>query len=217
MRHLFTLFTLFLLLFSSLHGAILDDLVEKIEKQQPKKHHHRYRKHRKRASHTLPSHLSSEAKWQYVLRLLGYYKGPLDGDLYSQRTFDAISHYHRDHNEVPTGFLEPEDKRYFRTLYSQTYLKRFLDIKPRKGRYGKQTLQAALKMQGFYKGKVDGKFGRGSKKALNAYISARSLKGVPKAQVERELVNEARSQMQDRIEKMRKVAAKPPTYAQEGN
>lgn len=200
-----------LLLLNTLEGAVFDDLVEEIEKRQsPKRVTHR-KHHKKTVKHHIPVHLSSEAKWQYVLRLLGYYKGPLDGDLYSQRTFKAISAYHQATYGIANGFLEPEDKHHFQRIYNQLYLKRFLDIAPKRGVYHPQTLQAALKIEGYYKGKIDGKFGRGSKSALNAYKKAKKLQGIPKVQIERKVVQEAKEHMNQRLEKVVKASQPKPS------
>jgi peptidoglycan hydrolase-like protein with peptidoglycan-binding domain len=187
----------------SLHAAIFDDLVEKIQQQQPHKKRHRH--------HLQHKELSSEAKWQTALQYLGYYQGKIDGDLSTQASFDAIIAFHAKHHEIETGFLEEADKPYLSEIYHTLLLKKYLSYtgKNRKRKY--QKLQAALAIESFYKGKIDGNFGKASKEALNRY-SAQFDTNTTLIDPKERVIHEAREKIEKEAEKIKEDIFDPQKY-----
>jgi len=200
-----TLYVLFFFTSFSLHAAILDDLVEKI--QTPEKH---YKHHRKNYRHTP---LSQEAKWQTSLQFLGYYKGKIDGDLFTQESFDAITAFHHDHDQIDTGFLEEEDKRYLSKIYRTISLKQYLSYHGDNKRQKAKKLQAALKALSFYQGEIDGYFKKGSKKALTRYKMGLDS-NLSDEEIEKRLLDEAEEKIASDIEKIKKEDFDPLNYAE---
>jgi hypothetical protein len=189
----------------SLHAAILDDLVEKIQQQQHK--HHTKRHHR----HHYQKELSNEAKWQTALQYLGYYKGKVDGDLSTKASFDAIMAFHTKHHEIETGFLEEADKHYLSEVYRTLSLKKYLSYKGKNRKRNHQKLQAALTVVSFYNGKIDGIFGKASKEALRHYstqFDSNNTSFDPKEKV----IHEAREKIEEEAEKIKEDTFDPQRY-----
>jgi hypothetical protein len=191
----------------SLHAAILDDLVEKIQQQQQQNKHHKKRHHHRHHQREL----SDEAQWQTALQHLGYYKGKIDGDLSTQASFDAIMSFHAKHHEIETGFLEEADKRYLSEVYRTLSLKKYLSYEGKNRKRNHQKLQAALTVTDLYKGKIDGIFGKASKEALKRYstqFEANSTSLDPKKKV----IHEAREKIEKEAEKIKEDTFDPQQY-----
>jgi len=203
---------LYSLLFTTilLQSAVLDDLVEKFGHQnKPLKHHHTYKRHKDKP-------LSQEAAWQTALQFLGYYHGKIDGDLYTEETFNAITHFHREHQEIATGFLEEADKQYLSKVYRTIALDRYLHGKGRSKTVQNRKRQAALSLLSYYDGKIDGYFGEKSKEALARYKAAllennRSVNN--ETDIEYLLFEEAQKESKKRLENIRNDHFDPDAYA----
>jgi len=197
----------------ALQAAILDDLVEKIQQKTSdtfthKKHHKRYQTH----YHTRT--LSKDAQWQKALQFLGYYHGRIDGDLSTQRSFDAITAFHHKHHQIETGFLEEEDKAYLSEVYHTIRLESYLSYEGKSKRRNHQKIQAALAVKSLYKGKIDGLLGKASKKALNRYRSQiQSNTPLSDNEVKQRVVQEAKEKIAMEIEKIKEDTFDPATYA----
>jgi hypothetical protein len=194
-----------------LNGAILDDLTAKIpyfsKKKTPYKKHGKVHK-----EYTL----SKEAQWQKALSFLGYYQGKIDGDLYTQRSFNAIIHFHTDHNEIATGFLEEADKQYLSEVYRTISLETYLSYNGKNKRKNIQKRQAALAVLSLYQGKIDGIFKQRSKAALSHYaqqIDANST--MTDREIEDILLKEAGEKIRHTLEQIRKTPFDPSKYSPE--
>jgi len=192
----------------SVHAAILDDLVENIEnqtsyKKSPQKH---YRRH-----HPI---LASDAKYQKALQFLGYYHGSIDGDLSSKNSFDAIIAFHNEHHEIVTGFLEEEDKLYLSEVYRIITLEKYLSYEGKKKKRKQQQIQAALAVESLYNGKIDGRFGKVSRKALTRYIAQTDTnKSMSEQDIKKKLINDAREKIAKEIKEIKKDNFDPKAYA----
>ena len=192
----------------SLHAAVLDDLVEKIEHQTSHKKH--YRKHHYRHHTTL----SSDAQYQTALQFLGYYHGKIDGDLSTKASFDAIIDFHTKHNEITTGFLEEEDKAYLSEVYRTLAMKKYLSYAGKNKKRKYQQIQAALRVESFYNGKIDGHFGKASKKALKRYTAQLDTNmSISEQDTKKKLINDAREKIEKEIEEIKKDTFDPNAYA----
>ena len=147
-----------------LNGAILDDLVDNInhhiEQKNPHKRHHRRHHHYR---------ISDEKKWQTALQFLGYYQGKIDGDLYTTESFNAINAFQHKRQELATGFLEEQYKTYLSHIYQLLRLQEYLEYRGKNRRKNRQKIQAALTIEGYYSGKIDGAMGRRSKRSILLY------------------------------------------------
>lgn len=200
----------FLLTTILLQSAVLDDLVEKLGYQhKPVKHHHTYKRHKNKA-------ISQEAAWQTALQFLGYYHGKIDGDLYTEETFNAITHFHREHQEIATGFLEDTDKQYLSNVYQAIALDRYMQYAGKSKKEQRKKRQAALKLLSYYNGKIDGYFGTKSKEALALYKTAlqehnRSVTN--ESDIEHLLFTEAEKESKKRLADIKNDHFDPDAYA----
>jgi hypothetical protein len=195
----------FFLSIVSLHAAVLDDFIEKIHSKPTTKHHKK-----RRVYHSM----SEEAQWQTALQFLGYYQGKIDGDLYTEKSFNAITAFHVKHKEIATGFLEEADKRYLSEIYSVISLNRYISYSGKSKRKNKQKLQAALKLKSFYDGKIDGHFGKKSKQAFVRYKTTleNNTTGMTDQLIKERLIDDAKNRVEKRVEIIRKVQFDPAQY-----
>jgi len=200
------LYMAFLLCSISLQASIIDSFIEKLDyKPIPKQ----YKKHQ---SHHTPS---EEAQWQISLQFLGYYTGRINGDLYTQKSFDAITKFHIVHQEVTTGFLEEEDKRYLSEVYHTIALSHYLAYKGNDKKKIQKRLQAALTIESLYKGKIDGYFGEKSKHAFLLYKSRfdKNRSNIADPDIKKSLINNARQKIKKHLETVKEDHFEPQEYA----
>jgi len=181
---------------AALQGAILDDLVEKIEHETAaRKHHTAASHHAHRKRHRVHAR-SEEKQWQEALKFMGYYHGKIDGDLYTHASYDAIQHFQEKRQDLSTGFLEQPAKTYLSYIDRVLTLEHYLTKNATHRRGKRRQLQAALAMEGFYHGRIDGRVGKGTKRAIRRYKAAAGLNGSNRATLngkEKEaLIREAR-------------------------
>lgn len=147
-----------------LHANIVDDFIKTIT---PHKGKHFMNKQHRKVRH--PPELSEGAQWQTALGFLGYYRGKIDGDLSTEETFRAVTAFHIKCEQVPTGFLEEEEKQYLSRIYRTIHLSHFLAYEGRDDKVYHKKLQAALALLSLYDGKIDGYFGKKSIQAFALY------------------------------------------------
>ena len=147
--------------------------------------HHRRRKHHKKrhkkkhqkvaAKKAIAPIITNEKKIQIALTGLGFYKGKIDGEINSYETRSAIKSMNAAYGLGNNAFLSPQVKdsliylgdlfKFDRTLISKGSDKKTKGIK----------IQSALKILGFYNGKVDGLIGSGTKRSIAEYKSANGM------------------------------------------
>ena len=147
-------------------------------------HHHRRKHHKKRhkkkhkkvaAKKAIAPIITNEKKIQIALTGLGFYKGKIDGEINSYETRSAIKSMNAAYGLGNNAFLSPQVKdsliylgdlfKFDRTLISKGSDKKTKGIK----------IQSALKVLGFYNGKVDGLIGSGTKRSIAEYKSANGM------------------------------------------
>jgi hypothetical protein len=133
-----------------------------------RRHHKKRRKKRKKVakkSSKVPV-ISDEMKIQKALKSLGFYKGPLDGEVNSYETRSAIRELNKKYGIGTTAFLKPEVKDtllYLGTLFS---LDRVLIASGKDSKTKAKKIQAALKVLGYYHDKIDGLIGKGTRACI---------------------------------------------------
>jgi len=153
---------------------------------------HKKRHKAKRASAPV---MSNEMKIQKALKGLGFYHGALDGEVNSFETRTAIKEMNNAYGIGNTASLKPEERDtliYLGTLFvfDRNLIARGNDKITR----GKR-IQTALKVLGFYHGKIDGSVGPMTRNSIAAYQQAYGLGGSPQLDFEAEyqLVSSARA------------------------
>ena len=177
-----------------LHAAILDDIVEKVNHYTVRATHKQYHIHHQHVVYSV----SKEQQWQTALKFLGYYEGKIDGDLLTERSYNAIEKFQLSYQEYATGLLENRYKSYLSDLYREIALQQDLAYDGENKEHLIRKKQAALYVLGYYHGKIDGKFGAKSKEAW-----AHALEMFQDAQM---IFEKAQKDVEERLQKMKTKA-----------
>jgi peptidoglycan hydrolase-like protein with peptidoglycan-binding domain len=148
------------------------------KKRYKKRRYHRRRHHKKHhtkkkkaasAGVLALSALTQEQQWQSALHWLGFYQGETDGNLYSFDTHKAIADFQKKQGLESTGFLNEESKAYLSYIYNISVLDNYLNYTGTDEKKRIQKYQTALKVLGFYHGKIDGVIGKETEKNIQKY------------------------------------------------
>ena len=203
----------------ALVGGVVGSVVGSVINQSMRAGHSSYRGHSSRTRHSRRSTtkkaepvVTDEMKIQKALKTLGFYQGPIDGNINSFETRNAIKALNRAYKIDDTAYMSPQEKEaliYMGTLLGfDKYLSSNGTSKKAKGK----RIQAALKVLGFYHHKIDGAVGRGTKKAIVAYKRRYGLGSSSKLSYDGEyrLVKRAREvndkNIEDTINTLKKLA-----------
>jgi len=183
--------SIFLIIFSivftittiELKADLISEHYQIIKKKRYKKHRyhrkHRRKKHKKKkvaaATAGTAVVLSQEQQWQEALKWLGLYQGERDGNLYSFDTHKAIEAFQTQQGLNTTGFLDERSKAYLSYIYNISVLSNHLNYTGRDEKMLAKKYQTALKVLGFYHGKVDGVIGKETEKVIQRYKQAYGL------------------------------------------
>jgi peptidoglycan hydrolase-like protein with peptidoglycan-binding domain len=163
----------------------------------------------------VPTRTSNEKKIQMALSALGFYQGAIDGSLHSYETRMAIKKMNETYGIGSRTLLSADAKStliFLSTLFD--FDKKL--IAPDSGTYMKnKKVQAALKVLGFYHGRIDGSMGRNTRNATAEY--KRSMGLSPSSYLsyeeERQLVDRAKKvndkNIADAIESLKETAIIP--------
>ncbi len=143
-----------------------------------KKHSHRTTKrHKKRVSkkrHVAPV-MTPEKKIQKSLAALGFYHGPIDGEVNSYETRSAIKAMNQAYEMGNTASLSPKAKDALIYLGDLFTFDRALISRDNSKRGKGKKIQTALKIHGFYHTRIDGAVGPGTRRAIAEYKAAKGL------------------------------------------
>ena len=135
-------------------------------------HHYSSRHHRRR--HVAPVE-TDEMKIQKALKSLGFYRGAIDGNINSFETRTAIKELNRAYEIDDTAYMSPQERD------ALVYLGTLLDFDKKLSAPGdskrakNKRIQTALKILGFYHGKIDGSTGPKTRRAIADYRMANGL------------------------------------------
>jgi len=177
-------------------GARLgDEIYYGSSRSAPQKVHHRPKKQYKKRQ----PRMTDEMRIQKALRSLGFYHGPIDGEVNSFETRSAIKALNSAYGISNSASLKPEVKDsliYLGTLFE---FDRNLIAKGTDKRTKGKKIQTALKIQGFYHTKIDGAVGSGTRRCIAEYKAAQGLSsgGMLDFEEEYQLISAAK-EMNDR-------------------
>ncbi|WP_456433256.1 peptidoglycan-binding protein [Nitratifractor sp.] len=136
-------------------------------------HHRHYRRvhHRRHVQRTE----TDEMKIQRALKSLGFYRGPIDGQINSFETRTAIKELNRAYEIGDTAYMSPQERDALIYLGNLLEFDRNLIAQGTDRRTKVRRIQTALKILGFYPGKIDGASGPGTRNAIAQYKSAYGL------------------------------------------
>ncbi len=156
--------------------------------------HTKSQKKRRKTKRAATPAMTDEMKIQKALKGLGFYHGALDGEVNSFETRTAIKKMNNAYGIGNTASLKPEERDtliYLGTLFAfdRNLIARGNDKITR----GKR-IQTALKVLGFYHGKIDGSVGPMTRSSIAAYQQAYGLGASPQLDFEAEyqLISSAR-------------------------
>lgn len=113
--------------------------------------------------------MSDEKRIQRSLSSLGFYRGRIDGQVNSYETRAAIKEMNKEYEISSSASLKPEAKDTLIFLGTLFEFDRYLNAQSNDRRSRNKKIQVALKLHGYYQGKIDGAIGRGSRGAIAQY------------------------------------------------
>ena len=142
-------------------------------------YHHGHSTHRSthhyRKRHASAPVETDEMKIQKALKSLGFYRGAIDGQINSFETRTAIKEMNRAYEIDDTAYMSPQERD------ALVYLGTLLDFDKQLAATGdsrrvkNKRIQTALKILGFYHGKLDGSTGPMTRRAIADYRMANGL------------------------------------------
>jgi len=164
--------------------------------------------------------ISDEMKIQKALAGMGFYHGKIDGEVNSFETRTAIKELNTAYGIGNSAALKPEEKDTLIYLGTLFIFDRYLIARGSDNRTKGKRIQTALKVLGFYHGKIDGAIGPGTRSAIAEYNSAKGY-GTSAAldfESEYQLITQAREandkNINDAINSL-KAMGRPPVRTQQ--
>ncbi len=113
--------------------------------------------------------MTNEKRIQMALSSLGFYRGRIDGEVNSFETRSAIKDMNIAYEISNSASLKPEAKDTLMFLGTMFGLDRYLIARNNDKRTKSKKIQAALKVHGYYHGKIDGAIGKGTRGSIAEY------------------------------------------------
>jgi len=150
-------------------GSVITNEVYNNNRNQHQRTHTRSHHSTKKKKHYTAPKMTDEKHIQKTLSSLGFYHGEIDGEVNSYETRSAIKEMNRAYEISQSASLKPEVKDtliYLGTLFE---FDRYLIANSNSSRTKGKKIQTALKIHGYYHGKIDGAIGRGSRTSIAQY------------------------------------------------
>ena len=113
--------------------------------------------------------MTDEKRIQKALSSLGFYRGRIDGEVNSFETRSAIKDMNIAYEISSSASLKPEAKDTLIFLGTLFELDRYMIARNNDKRTKSKKIQAALKIHGYYHGKIDGAIGKGTRGSIAEY------------------------------------------------
>jgi peptidoglycan hydrolase-like protein with peptidoglycan-binding domain len=162
----------------ALVGGVVGGVVGSVITNEVYRHGHRSRHTRHRRHRTRPvvqEKHTDEMKIQIALKNLGYYRGPIDGQVNSFTTRNAIRAFNQAYEIGDTSYMSPQERDALIYLGTLLQFDRNLAAQGSDRRTRTRRIQTALKVLGFYNGKLDGANGPMTRRAIAEYRRANGL------------------------------------------
>jgi peptidoglycan hydrolase-like protein with peptidoglycan-binding domain len=155
-------------------GGVVGSVITNEIYHSGRRHRTTHRTHRKRRTPRAAVE-TDEMKIQRALKSLGYYRGPIDGQVNSFETRTAIKEFNRAYEIGDTAYMSPQERDALIYLGTLLQIDRALITQGNDSRSRTKRVQAALKVLGFYTGKIDGSSGPMTRRAIAEYRRANGL------------------------------------------
>jgi peptidoglycan hydrolase-like protein with peptidoglycan-binding domain len=155
-------------------GGVVGSVITNEIYHSGRRSHSTHRSYRRR--HRAPAHVETdEMKIQRALKSLGFYRGPIDGQINSYPTRTAIKELNRAYEIGDTAYMSPQERDALIYLGTLLQMDQALSSQGNDRRSRTKRIQAALKVLGFYTGKIDGSSGPMTRRAIADYRQANGL------------------------------------------
>lgn len=118
---------------------------------------------------------TDQMKIQKALASLGFYRGPIDGEVNSFETRSAIKEMNKAYEISDNASLKTEAKDALIFLGTLFEFDRYLIASGTDKRSKGKKIQTALKIHGFYFSKIDGVVGSGTRNSISEYKASKGL------------------------------------------
>jgi peptidoglycan hydrolase-like protein with peptidoglycan-binding domain len=152
-------------------GSVITNEIYHGGRRHSSRSHRSYRKKR-RAPRAVET---DEMRIQRALKSLGYYRGPIDGQINSFESRTAIKEFNRAYEIGDNAYMSPQERDALIYLGTLLQLDRSLIAQGNDRRSRTRRVQAALKVLGFYTGRIDGSSGPMTRRAIAEYRRANGL------------------------------------------
>jgi len=182
-------------------GSVITNEVYNSNRQQHRSQPGRTQRTYKKKRHVAPK-MTDEKRIQKALSSLGFYRGKIDGEVNSFETRSAIKDMNIAYEISNSASLKPEAKDaliFLGTLFS---FDRYLTASSNNKRTKSKKIQVALKIHGYYHGKIDGAIGKGTRGSIAQYKgdNGMSYNGSLDFEEEYQLVSSAKAKNDKNIE-----------------
>lgn len=198
-------------------GSVITNEVYNSNKPAPAAAPAQQQRSTKKRKHYAAPKNTSEMKIQKALASLGFYRGPIDGEVNSYETRSAIKEMNIAYEISNDASLKGESKDTLIFLGTLFEFDRYLISRGTDKRSKGKKIQTALKIHGFYFTKIDGAVGPGTRHSIAQYKGAKGLSGGSTLDFEEEyqLVNSAKQindkNIDDSIASLKGLGAKQGT------
>jgi len=156
-------------------GGVVGGVVSSVISHGMYSSHHHYRGSHHRRHHSVKKVETDEMKIQKALKSLGFYRGPIDGQINSFESRNAIKALNRAYSIGDTAYMSPQERDALVYLGTLLTFDRYLIAEGTDRRTKTKRLQTALKVLGFYHGKIDGARGPKMRRAISEYKMSNGL------------------------------------------
>ncbi len=156
-------------------GGVVGGVVGSVITNEIYHGHHRTRHHTRHRTHRSVPVMTDEKKIQIALQNLGFYRGPIDGQINAYGTRTAIRELNRAYEIGDTPSMSPQERDALVYLGTLLLFDRNLNAPGTDRRTRTRRIQTALKILGFYNGKLDGSSGPMTRRAIANYRAAYGL------------------------------------------
>jgi peptidoglycan hydrolase-like protein with peptidoglycan-binding domain len=168
-----------------------------------------------------PQVRTDEKRIQIALQSLGFYRGRIDGQVNSYETRSAIREMNTAYEIGQTASLKPEAKDTLIFLGTLFEFDRHLIASSNDRRTRNKKIQTALKIHGYYSGKIDGVIGSGTRGSISQYKADNGMgyNGALDFEEEYQLVDSAKQKNDRNIDEAvasLKAISKPAQAPQSG-
>lgn len=180
-------------------GSVITNEVYRSNEPQPQA---KQRTHRTAKKKSYAPKMTDEKRIQKALSSLGFYRGRIDGEVNSFETRSAIKDMNIAYEISNSASLKPEAKDTLIFLGTLFELDRYLIARNNDKRTKSKKIQAALKIHGYYHGKIDGAIGKGTRGSIAQYKANNGMShsGSLDFEEEYQLVSSAKAKNDKNIE-----------------